>query len=101
MLLTVKELASHLHIKPSTLYAWAGQGRIPCLKIHSLVRFRREEAYGAWKQRSLQRGGADEEPTGNDLEDLLADFGIPELESDWNRVIEGLRWLTAHTRPTQ
>jgi len=43
MLLTVKELASHLHIKPSTLYAWAGQGRIPCLKIHGLLRFRREE----------------------------------------------------------
>jgi len=43
MLLTVNELASQLHIKPSTLYTWAGQGRIPCLKIHGLVRFRREE----------------------------------------------------------
>ena len=39
MLLTVKELANQLHIKPSTLYAWAGQGRIPCLKLHGLVRF--------------------------------------------------------------
>jgi len=42
MLLTVKELADQLHIKPSTLYAWAGQGRIPCLKLHGLVRFERE-----------------------------------------------------------
>lgn len=42
MLLTVKELANQLHIKPSTLYAWAGQGRIPCLKLHGLVRFERE-----------------------------------------------------------
>jgi len=42
MLLTVKELADQLHIKPSTLYAWAGQGRIPCLKLHGLVRFERD-----------------------------------------------------------
>lgn len=42
MLLTVSELASHLHIKPSTLYAWAAQGRIPSLKIHGLLRFRQE-----------------------------------------------------------
>jgi len=97
----VRELSVYLHVKPSTLYAWAGQRRIPCLKIHGLLRFRREEAYRAWKKRSSQRGGADDEPTGDDLEDILADFGIPELERDWNRVIEGLRWLTAHTRPTQ
>ena len=43
MLLTVKELADQLHIKPSTLYAWAGQGRIPFLKLHGLVRFERDE----------------------------------------------------------
>jgi len=39
MLLTVKELAQQLHIKPGTLYAWAAQGKIPCRKIHGLVRF--------------------------------------------------------------
>jgi hypothetical protein len=64
------------------------------------VSWRREEAYRTWKQLSSRRGGADEELTGNALEDILADFGVPELESDWNRVIGGLRWLTAHTRPT-
>lgn len=42
MLLTVNELASQLHIKPSTLYAWAAQGKVPSLKIHGLLRFRRE-----------------------------------------------------------
>jgi|SRR5215471_4978645 len=42
-LLTVRDLANRLQINPSTLYAWAGQGRIPCLKIHGVVRFRREE----------------------------------------------------------
>ena len=39
----IRELSIYLHVKPSTLYAWAGQGRIPCLKIHGLVRFRRDD----------------------------------------------------------
>jgi len=39
MLLTVKALSQRLQIKPSTLYAWANQGKIPCRKIHGLVRF--------------------------------------------------------------
>ena len=39
MLLTVKALSQRLQIKPSTLYAWASQGKIPCRKIHGLVRF--------------------------------------------------------------
>lgn len=43
MLLTVRELSQLLHIKSSTLYAWAAQRRIPCFKLHGLVRFRREE----------------------------------------------------------
>ena len=42
LLWTVKELADRLHIKPSTLYAWAAQGKIPCVKIHGLLRFRRD-----------------------------------------------------------
>ncbi|BFU94355.1 MAG: hypothetical protein NTNFB02_10770 [Nitrospira sp.] len=41
MLLTVKDLAQQLQIKPSTLYAWAAQQRIPCLKIHGVLRFER------------------------------------------------------------
>ena len=43
MLLTVREVSQLLHIKHSTLYAWAAQGRIPCFKLHGLVRFRRED----------------------------------------------------------
>ena len=43
MLLTIRELASRLHIKPSTLYAWAAKGKIPHLKIHGLIRFKRDE----------------------------------------------------------
>jgi excisionase family DNA binding protein len=42
MLLTVKDLSSWLNIKASTLYLWAAQGKIPCQKIHGLIRFDRE-----------------------------------------------------------
>jgi predicted DNA-binding transcriptional regulator AlpA len=39
MLLTVHALSQRLQIKPSTLYAWTSHGKIPCRKIHGLVRF--------------------------------------------------------------
>jgi len=39
----VQRLSAYLNIKACTLYAWAAQGRIPCLKIHGLVRFRKDE----------------------------------------------------------
>ena len=39
MLLTIKDLSARLNIKPSTLYLWAAQGKIPCRKIHGLIRF--------------------------------------------------------------
>ncbi len=39
MLLTVKDLSEQLQIKPATLYAWASQRKIPCLKIHGVLRF--------------------------------------------------------------
>ena len=40
-LLDVSILSQLLHVKPCTLYAWAAQGRIPSIKMHGLVRFRR------------------------------------------------------------
>ena len=46
MLLTIKDLAEQLSIKPATLYAWVSQGKIPCVRIHGLIRFRSEEIEG-------------------------------------------------------
>ncbi len=46
-MLTVKELSAWLNIKESTLYLWASQNKIPCRRIHGLVRFE-SEAIQAW-----------------------------------------------------
>jgi excisionase family DNA binding protein len=47
MLLTIKDLSIWLNIKPSTLYLWVAQGKIPCQKIHGLIRFD-PDAITAW-----------------------------------------------------
>ena len=39
----VRAVAEYLSVKPGTLYAWAAQGRIPCIKLHGLVRFCRAD----------------------------------------------------------
>jgi len=38
-MLTIKELSAWLNIKPSTLYLWVSQNKIPCCRIHGLIRF--------------------------------------------------------------
>ena len=39
MLLTINEVSAWLNIKRSTLYLWVAQGKIPCQRIHTLIRF--------------------------------------------------------------
>ena len=56
MLFTIKELSARLNIKPSTLYLCAAQGKIPCQKIHGLIRFD-PDAITAWL-RSFEPGPA-------------------------------------------
>lgn len=38
-LLTVKEISQMLRIKSSTVYAWAEQRIIPCIKMNGALRF--------------------------------------------------------------
>lgn len=57
MLLTIKDLSRQLNIKPSTLYLWAAQGKIPCQKIHGLIRFD-PEAIASWVQSFTPSHGA-------------------------------------------
>jgi excisionase family DNA binding protein len=46
-MLTIKEVSAWLNIKPSTLYLWVSQNKIPCRRIHGLIRFE-PEAIQAW-----------------------------------------------------
>ena len=46
-MLTIRELSAWLNIKPSTLYLWASQNKIPCRRIHGLIRFD-PDAIQAW-----------------------------------------------------
>ncbi len=52
--LDVKEASEYLNVKPSTLYAWVGQGRIPFIKMNGLIRFDHAEI-DRWV-RSLRNG---------------------------------------------
>jgi excisionase family DNA binding protein len=54
-MLTVKELSAWLNIKESTLYLWVSKNKIPCRRIHGLVRFE-PEAIQAWLD-ALNRPG--------------------------------------------
>ena len=47
IMLTIKELSAWLNIKPSTLYLWVSQKKIPCCRIHGLIRFD-SDAIQAW-----------------------------------------------------
>lgn len=47
MYFDIKELSRYISIKPSTLYAWASNGKIPSIKIHGLIRFEKE-AIDTW-----------------------------------------------------
>lgn len=41
-LMDIKELSVWLNLKPSTLYLWVAERKIPALKIHGVIRFERD-----------------------------------------------------------
>lgn len=45
IILTVKEVAELLNLKEQTVYLWANNGTLPCIKIGRAVRFRRDEIF--------------------------------------------------------
>jgi excisionase family DNA binding protein len=49
-LLTVKDVAARLQVKPKTLYAWASEGKIPTIKINGVIRFDADEIE-AWLEK--------------------------------------------------
>ena len=48
-LLTVKDMATRLQVKEKTIYAWASQGKMPCVKVNGVIRFD-ERAIQHWLQ---------------------------------------------------
>lgn len=55
-LLTVKDMAIRLQVKDKTIYAWASQGKMPCVKVNGVIRFD-EGAIEQWLQRCHVQGG--------------------------------------------
>lgn len=54
-LLTVKEVSEKLRVKPSTIYAWAEQKLIPCIKLNGVLRFEEAEILN-WLASSRRSG---------------------------------------------
>jgi len=42
-ILNCKQVADLIQAKPSTVYSWAEQGLIPCMKLNGLLRFEENE----------------------------------------------------------
>ena len=42
-LMTVEDVAEYLRVKPSTVYEWAANGKLPSVKVGRLWRFERSE----------------------------------------------------------
>jgi len=50
-ILIAKEVSDMLKIKLSTVYAWSGQGIIPCFKLNGSLRFDRDDIL-KWVEKS-------------------------------------------------
>ena len=53
-LMTVEEVAEYLRVKPSTVYKWAKEGKIPAAKVGWLWRFEREQIETWLRERTLE-----------------------------------------------
>jgi excisionase family DNA binding protein len=63
-LLTVEEVADFLRVRPSTVYEWAKDGRIPASKVGRLWRFSREEIEAWVRNGGTQPNGPEQRPPG-------------------------------------
>ena len=53
--LNVEEVSRYLGVKPSTIYQWAEEGKIPAYKVGRMWRFKKEEIDG-WMESNRGNG---------------------------------------------
>ena len=53
--MTVEEVAEYLRVKPSSVYEWAKNGKMPAAKVGRLWRFHRDEIDEWVRNGGLQR----------------------------------------------
>ena len=69
-MLTVKELSAWLNIKQSTLYLWVSLNKIPCHRIHGLIRFDPDVIQAWLKGFGVRPGKPFSQPIYDDTRDL-------------------------------
>jgi len=82
MVLTITDLSAYLNIKKATLYKWAEQNKIPHVKIHGLIRFKKEEIdqwIESFKQDPPESGSPCLEARGSMDVDLLVERAKREV----------------------
>lgn len=97
-LLTTKQVAEFLNCKPSTVYAWAKSGDIPCYKVNGLLRFGSGEIE-AWI--SNFKGGRNAvkvriRPRGDsDIEKIVERAIASSVKLEYNHIQRGSQTKTA------
>ena len=96
----------HLELATDRIVTRARVSRDEPWSLHKLalsvrerwLSWRREEASRMYEQelKAAERARTKLEP--DRLDEILADFKVPELEASWSRILDWLRWLTTHTK---
>lgn len=60
-LMDIKEVASYLRVKDSTVYTWAQEGKLPAFRLGRLWRFRRADL-DAWLENKRNTHDEEDEP---------------------------------------
>ncbi len=80
-ILTIDEVAQYLRVSERTVYDWANKGNIPCGKLGTIWRFKREEVE-KWVDEKLSGNVQSETPQNVTIEDVLTLDRILKFDTD-------------------
>lgn len=80
-ILTIDEVAQYLRVSERTIYDWANKGSIPCGKLGTTWRFKREEVE-KWVDEKLSGNVQSNAPQNVTIEDVLAPSRILITDAD-------------------